>query len=103
MTESHLRRLIMTALATVTEPCSIAMRRPINICEMGLVEKVDIDDGRVSITLCLTDPGCVHFSSLRKYIRDVTIGLEGVKSVDVAQTTKVLWTPDRVQRLPRAS
>ena len=98
MTESPLRDLILARLATIAEPCGIAMGRSINICEMGLIEGIVIAKGHVQITLCLTDPGCVHFSALSKYIRDVLITLDAVDAVEVVQTTKALWTPDRVQK-----
>jgi len=98
MSDTDLHNLIMERLATIAEPCGIAMRLAINICEMGLVEAVSISGGHVKVTLCLTDPACVHFSSLQHYICDVLTDVEGVNDVEVTQTTKVLWTPDRVTR-----
>jgi metal-sulfur cluster biosynthetic enzyme len=95
MTDSSLHQLILARLATIAEPCGIAMGRLINICEMGLIEGVTIDGGHVTITLCLTDPGCVHFSALKKYIGDALISLDFVETVEVVHTTQVLWTPDR--------
>jgi metal-sulfur cluster biosynthetic enzyme len=43
----------------------------------------------------LTDPSCVHFTGLRRYITDVVLKLPGVESVEVAISTTILWTPDR--------
>ena len=37
------REAVMAALASVPEPCSIAMRRPTDIVAMGLVESVTIE------------------------------------------------------------
>lgn len=76
----------------MTEPCSIAMRTPVDIVEMGLIEDVRLDGGRVEVELCLTDPGCVHFHAMRRYITDVLLELDGVASVDVTQTLDTLWT-----------
>lgn len=45
--------------------------------------------------VCLTDPGCVHFHALRRYITDVLLDLDGVTSVHVGQALDTLWTPDR--------
>jgi metal-sulfur cluster biosynthetic enzyme len=103
MSELDLRGQIDARLATITEPCSIGMRRPVSIREMGLIESVEIEAGHVRVTLCLTDPGCVHFRGLQNYIRDVLNTLDGVRSVEVTQTTQVLWTPDRVQERTRAT
>ena len=91
------RQAIMEALRAVPEPCSIAMRTPMDICEMGLVEEVEVRDGRVRVVLVLTDPSCVHFVSMRRYITDVLAGLDGVESVEVAMSTTQLWTTDRLR------
>ena len=92
---------LMQALRQVPEPCSIAMRRPIDICEMGLVESVEIDGGRVAVTLVLTDPSCVHFLAMRRYIVDVLSELDGVDEVAVTMSTTQLWTSDRM--VPRSA
>jgi metal-sulfur cluster biosynthetic enzyme len=89
---------VLEALRRVPEPCSIAMRAPIDICEMGLVEDVRIDDGHVRVELVLTDPSCAHFMSMRRYIADVVGELDGVEEVDVVMSTRTLWTPDRAAR-----
>jgi metal-sulfur cluster biosynthetic enzyme len=92
------RDAILLQLRKVREPCSILMRNPIDICEMGLVEDIRVVSGHVVVELCLTDPSCVHFNALQQYIIDELRQLEGVVSVEVTQTTLTLWTPDRVGR-----
>lgn len=82
-------------LRRVPEPCGLLMREPIDICEMGLVEKIECRDGHVHVVLVLTDASCVHFSGLRRYICDVLTALPGVDSVAVTASTTQLWTPDR--------
>jgi metal-sulfur cluster biosynthetic enzyme len=94
---------LLQQLRKIPEPCGLLMGRRIDICDMGLVEDISIDDGHVRVTLCLTDPGCVHFRSLQRYISDVLLELDDVRSVEVGQTTRTLWTPDRVNvRVARA-
>jgi metal-sulfur cluster biosynthetic enzyme len=82
-------------LRRVPEPCGLLMRDPIDIVDMGLVEQVECHDGDVRVELVLTDPSCVHFSGLRRYIADVVGALPGVVSVHVTASTTVMWTPDR--------
>ena len=89
---------VREALRAVPEPCSIAMRAPIDICEMGLVDDVRIDGGDIGVELVLTDPSCAHFASLRRFITDVLLGLEGVERVEVTMSTTTLWTPERMRR-----
>jgi metal-sulfur cluster biosynthetic enzyme len=92
------REQVLDALRGVAEPCSLAMRTPMDICEMGLVEGVEIESGHVTVTLVLTDPSCVHFTGMRRFIEDELLALAGVTRVAVAMSTRTLWTPDRVRR-----
>lgn len=84
-------------LRKVVEPCSVLMGRPVDICAMGLVDQVDFTAGHVRVVLCLTDPGCIHFKGMQRYITDVLLELPVVTSVEVALTTQTLWTPDRIE------
>jgi len=92
------RDSVLEALRGVPEPCSIAMKTPMDICEMGLVEEIEIAGGHVGVTLVLTDPSCVHFTAMQRFITDELLELEGVESVSVGLSTRTLWTPDRVRR-----
>ena len=60
-------------------------------------EEVVIDGGHVHVVLVLTDPSCVHFLGMRRYIVDVLTALAGVDTVDVSMSTTQLWTSDRVR------
>jgi metal-sulfur cluster biosynthetic enzyme len=87
---------LLRQLAQVAEPCSIAMGTPANICEMGLVEDVTLHEGRARVVLCLTDPACINYGRIARYVTDALMQLDAVEAVEVTQTTEVLWTPDRV-------
>jgi metal-sulfur cluster biosynthetic enzyme len=89
---------VLEALRGVPEPCSIAMRAPVDICEMGLVDDVRIEAGAVRVELVLTDPSCAHFASMRRYITDLLLQLDGVESVEVVMSTTKLWTSERMRR-----
>jgi metal-sulfur cluster biosynthetic enzyme len=88
---------LFSQLRKVVEPCSILMGRPVDICAMGLVDQVDFIAGHVRVVLCLTDPGCIHFKGMKRYIADALLAIPGVSSVEVALTTQTLWTPDRIE------
>ena len=62
-----------------------------------MIDDVSLRDGHVRVTLCLTDPGCIHFASMRQYITDVLLDLPDIHSVAVCQTQEKLWTPDRME------
>ncbi len=72
------------------------MGKPTTIGEMGLVEEIDFIEGHAKITLCLTDPACVHFQAMQRFIADVLIDLPEVESVEVVQTLSELWSPERM-------
>lgn len=98
MTSGHHALLaeIAARLDRIPEPCSIAMRRTVSLAAMGLVDDVVIaDNGEVTVTLCLTDAACVHFTAMQRYIADEIAGLPGITGVQVVQTLDKLWTPDR--------
>lgn len=86
---------VRAQLTKVPEPCALLMRSPLDICQMGLVEKVECTDGHVLVELVLTDPSCVHFTGMRRYITDLLREVPGVETVEVTASTTTLWTPDR--------
>lgn len=89
---------INARLDRIPEPCSIAMGGTVSLAAMGLVDDVAIaEGGEVTVTLCLTDAACVHFTAMQQFIADEIAGLPGVSSVRVVQTLDKLWTPDRVR------
>jgi metal-sulfur cluster biosynthetic enzyme len=46
----------------------------------------------------LTDPSCVRFRSMQRFVVDLLSALDGVQSVEVLMSTRQLWTPDRIRR-----
>jgi metal-sulfur cluster biosynthetic enzyme len=84
-------------LETIPEPCSLLMRTPMDICQMGIVGPVECaPDGAVKVELVLTDASCIHFSHLQRYITDAVMAISDVTHVTVSASTSILWTPDRV-------
>jgi len=86
---------VLRRLAEVPEPCSILMGGAMNIREMGLIEDVQIHEGRVCVELVLTDASCPHFQGMQRYITDLLMELDGIAAVEVTISTRILWTPDR--------
>ena len=91
------RAQLLAQLTKVLDPCSITMGAPKDICQMGLVEDLDVDAGRVRVSLVLTDPSCVFFAGIRRHVTDVLLELPGVEAVDVEIANGILWTPDRAR------
>jgi ATP-binding protein involved in chromosome partitioning len=70
--------VVHTALAGVNDP---EIRRPIT--ELDMVKSVDIDGGRVAVTVLLTVAGCPMKETLTRDVRAAVGALEGVEEVAV--------------------
>jgi metal-sulfur cluster biosynthetic enzyme len=70
------------------------MGSPQSIVDMGLIESITIEGSAVRVCLVRTDPYCVHFTVMRRYITEVLDPIDGVEEVDVTMSTAQLWTPD---------
>ncbi|SEH11430.1 Mrp/NBP35 family ATP-binding protein [Thermoleophilum album] len=86
------RSEIIEALRAVIDP---ELRR--DIVSLGMVRSVEIaPDGRVSVVVALTTPGCPIRAQFERSVRQVVSGIEGVASVDVAFD---VLSPEEKQRL----
>ena len=76
---------VIEALRTVYDP-----EIPVNIFELGLVYKVDIDDDQqVHIEMTLTSPACPVAGTLPDEVKDKVEAVEGVRGASV----EVVWDP----------
>jgi FeS assembly SUF system protein len=76
---------VVEALRTVYDP-----EIPVNIFELGLVYKVDIDDDQqVHIEMTLTSPACPVAGTLPDEVKDKVEAVEGVRGASV----EVVWDP----------
>ena len=76
---------IVAALKTVFDP-----EIPVDIYELGLVYKVDIDDDRaVTIDMTLTTPNCPSAAELPGQVENSVAGVPGVREAKV----NIVWDP----------
>ncbi len=76
---------VIEALRTVYDP-----EIPVNIFELGLVYKVDIEDGNeVKIAMTLTSPACPVAEILPDEVKTKVAMVEGVGDVEI----EVVWDP----------
>jgi metal-sulfur cluster biosynthetic enzyme len=74
----------------------------VNIVDLGLVRRVDVDGHDVRITMVMTSPAC----PLRDYLQDlvestVRARVEGAQSVTVEIVDEPPWTPDMMSDAAR--
>jgi metal-sulfur cluster biosynthetic enzyme len=85
---------VLAALARVADPCSIATGAPVDLVEMGLVERVELSEGQVTVTLRLTSPICWQSSHIVAAARRHVLELEGVTGVTVEIDHEGDWMPE---------
>ncbi len=83
---------LIAAFKTVFDP-----EIPVDIYELGLIYKVDIDDDRkVDVEMTLTAPGCPVAGDMPGWVETAARGVEGVKDVEVSLTFDPPWDPSRM-------
>jgi len=83
---------IIRGLKTVYDPAI-----PVDIYELGLIYKVDLDDGRLlTIDMTLTAPGCPVAGEMPGWVEGAVRGIEGVEDVKVNMTFEPPWTPEKM-------
>jgi metal-sulfur cluster biosynthetic enzyme len=88
---------LVDRLRTVTDPCSLGMRTPIDIWSLGLVEEATVTGRTARIRLVLTDPSCIFFRGISDHVAAALRALPDIDAVEVELDTTILWTPDRMK------
>jgi len=93
--EAELQELsenIVAALKTVYDP-----EIPVDIYELGLIYKVDIeDDRRVKIDMTLTAPGCPVAGEMPMWVQNAVNGVPGVQDTEVSMVFDPPWETSRM-------
>ena len=83
---------VVRALKTVYDP-----EIPVDIYELGLIYRVDLDDDRLlTIDMTLTAPGCPVAGEMPGWVEGAVRGIEGVEDVKVNMTFDPPWTPEKM-------
>ncbi|MGE3303160.1 MAG: SUF system Fe-S cluster assembly protein [Hyphomonadaceae bacterium] len=70
---------------------------PVDIYELGLIYKADIDDNRhVDVEMTLTAPGCPVAGDMPGWVEEAAMRVKGVKSVKVNLVFDPPWSPARM-------
>ena len=69
---------------------------PVNIYELGLIYKIEIENNIVKIDMTLTTPNCPVADSLPKTVKNNILSIEGVKDVDLNLVWDPPWTKDKM-------
>src|ERR1700741_1324937 len=82
---------VMEALWPVTDP-----ELQVSIVELGMVRRVDIRRGRVTVTVALTVPGCPLRDEITRRVTSALAPVPGVRDVKVELT---VMSPQELEAL----
>ncbi|MDM7983464.1 MAG: SUF system Fe-S cluster assembly protein [Maricaulis sp.] len=83
---------IVEALKTVFDP-----EIPVDIYELGLIYKVDLEDDRsLKVLMSLTAPGCPVAGEMPGWVQEAVEKVDGVAKALVELTFDPPWTPARM-------
>jgi len=83
---------LIGALKTVYDP-----EIPVDIYELGLIYKVDLDDDRnLVIDMTLTAPGCPVAGEMPGWVENAARGVEGIQDVTVNMVFDPPWDATRM-------
>ena len=69
---------------------------PVNVYDLGLIYKIEIEGTTCKIEMTLTAPGCPAADFLVEDIRQKVGSVEGIEQVDVNIVFEPEWTKDRM-------
>jgi FeS assembly SUF system protein len=69
---------------------------PINIVDLGLVYKIEINGDKVYVQMTLTAPGCPVSGYLKEDVTNKLLSIKGVKEANVDIVWEPVWTPDKM-------
>lgn len=83
---------IVAALKSVYDP-----EIPVDIYELGLIYKVDVDDDRkISVDMTLTAPACPVAGEMPIWVENAIASVPGVSGVEVNMVFEPPWDPSRM-------
>jgi FeS assembly SUF system protein len=83
---------LIGALKTVYDP-----EIPVDIYELGLVYRVDLDDNRnLTIDMTLTAPGCPVAGEMPGWVENAARSVEGIQDVQVNMVFDPPWDASRM-------
>jgi metal-sulfur cluster biosynthetic enzyme len=75
----------------IVDPCSEARGTDISIVEMGLLKRVEVDDGTVHIELRITSPSCMMVGYFIEQAEERVGSLPGVETVTLSTDAGLSW------------
>lgn len=78
-------------LDEIVDPCSEARGTDISIVEMGLLKRIEIEEGAVHVELRITSPSCMMVGYFVEQAQDRVGALDGVEEVTLSTDAGLSW------------
>ncbi len=95
-TADELTERVIAALKTVYDP-----EIPVNIYDLGLIYKVDINDAFADIDMTLTAPGCPVAATFPGMVERTVALVPGIKGAAVELVWEPPWTQELISEAAR--
>lgn len=87
---------VRDALANVVDP-----ELHMNIIDLGLVYKIEVDGGSAHVEMTLTSPGCPFGPYLIHQVNEAASSVEGIQEAQVDIVWEPAWGPDKMSEEAR--
>ena len=69
---------------------------PLNIVDLGLIYRVEVNEGDVEVDMTLTAQGCPSHTEISRNVRTTLATMPGVQNVKVNVVWDPPWSPHRI-------
>lgn len=90
-------RAVWEAIRTVEDP-----ELPVSLVDLGLIYRVDVEDGHADVDVTLTYSGCPARDLITADVEEAARSVEGVRDVSVDVVYSPAWSHDRITSRGRA-
>lgn len=73
-----------------------------NIVDLGLIDDIEFENGKVTVRMTLTTPGCPMHESIGWGVQSALLDQSGVDEVEVKWVWDPPWNPSRMSEYGRA-
>lgn len=88
---ASLEQRVWEALGRITDP-----EMPVSLVDMGMVYRVDVQDGVARIDLTFTSIGCPAMDMILGDVREAVGAIPGIERVEVEVVWSPPWTKERL-------
>ncbi len=69
---------------------------PLNVVDLGLIYRVEVEEGEVEVDMTLTAQGCPSHTEISRDVRMTLLNMPGVTNVKVNVVWDPPWGPERI-------